>query len=280
QSGLRHRVPAHLFQQPPHLCRRSKLLPSHHRPQMILQNVPRRLRILRRIIRILPRRALAPPDRTVHIRFQQNNPPLRHAVHAGLKRRHQPHPNLSQCHFPQSHPASNIACPTNTVSPRTPREELSFTPSQFHSFTLSQFHSFFPLCSLCSSLCDLCVTVPLLKNRSTEPNNIPPHPPQIAPPSPHTLSQTTPNTPRAFAPALHPAAHRPSFSIPPAPPANGSSPAPPPDRAPTPESPPPPAANPVPIPPAACPSASLGAAGSSSPRKNSRCTSARSLPAG
>src|SRR5208337_3300018 len=66
-----------------------------------------------------------------------------------------PYANLASPKTAASSPSSS---PVNATSKSSPSTSLSFLLSFFPSFLLSFF--FFPLCPLCSSLCDLCVTVP------------------------------------------------------------------------------------------------------------------------
>src|SRR5208283_1666745 len=138
QRRLRHRVPAHHLQKSPNLRRGPKLFSIHQRPQIILQDVPGRFRIFRRIVRILPRRAFSPPNHSIHVRFHQNDPPRKHVLHAGLKRRHQRHPYLAQRNSPQFHPAL-----------------FSFQSSVAHPLRGEAFHNTFNAPLLCA-LCVLC----------------------------------------------------------------------------------------------------------------------------
>ena len=70
---------------------------------MIAQNMPGGLRGFWTVPRRFPRDAFSPAGRSVDIRFDQQDAANFRALHAGLERSHQLHPQFPQSDFPYAH---------------------------------------------------------------------------------------------------------------------------------------------------------------------------------
>ena len=75
----------------------------HERPEMIAEDVPRRVRGFRAVGGSLARNAFAPARHAVYICFNQDDAADLRALHAGFEWSKQLHRDFSQCNFSNAH---------------------------------------------------------------------------------------------------------------------------------------------------------------------------------